>query len=155
MIEISIGVDSGLEVHAVQLEVAPPVPGREAGFDPGYVFYAGRAGKLVYHIVHRQVAVGGAVGDYAPGIGAGGICVAKVIQIFAVGDRGVFGIGRKFRLEAFFSGFQEHSGIVPDVRFHKQQTAIVAKVYVDWHKCQPAPGNFFVAAGHCFVRAFK
>ena len=63
---VGLVVDAGLEVHAVEIPVVPPVPRHLSGPDPRCVFDPGFGRQTVDHVVVEQLAVLPGDDDRAP-----------------------------------------------------------------------------------------
>ena len=57
IIFISIVIDTGTEVHSVNVPIVPPVPGNLTRFDPGNITYTGRRSQAIHHIAIDQLLV--------------------------------------------------------------------------------------------------
>ena len=134
-------IDAAFEVHSVQAEGIPPVPGRQACLNPGGVVDTARRSCLADHIVDRKIGVLSCIAYYSPreSPGAAGDCYIVFVGV---------GIGRpvlawlaesvrhrrELSLESGLGLGNEHSGIVFDIGFHQKKTAEVGVLHENGEK---------------------
>ncbi len=155
VVEVGLGIDSGLEIDSVAAYGIPPVPGRLARLDPGDVVEFARRRKLVDHVVHGKALFIFGVCHYAPGVCACAFDDVQIVEILSVLHLRVVRVRREFRLEALVRRAEEHPRIGPQVGFGKEKASGIAKVDVYGHEGQPSVRLGCVSGIHLIVEALE